>query len=83
MIVEALEINEKHCSELITIENPENNEKISYPCNLGQDCDIKTKQQLTIFLVVNEFIYIFIFIYYNRLKTSKIDQNIIFNICIF
>ncbi|KAL2742040.1 LOW QUALITY PROTEIN: phosphatidylserine lipase ABHD16A [Vespula maculifrons] len=50
LIVEALEINEKHCSELITIENPENNEKISYPCNLGQDCDIKTKQQLTIFL---------------------------------
>lgn len=50
LIIEALEIDEKHCFELITIENPENNEKISYPCNLGQDCDIKTKQQLTIFL---------------------------------
>ncbi|KAF7399446.1 hypothetical protein HZH68_008038 [Vespula germanica] len=50
MIVKALEIDEKHCFELMTIENPENNEKISYPCNLGQDCDIKTKQQLTIFL---------------------------------
>ncbi|XP_047353012.1 phosphatidylserine lipase ABHD16A [Vespa velutina] len=50
LIVEALEIDEKHCLELITIENPANDEQISYPCNLGQDCDIKTKQQLTIFL---------------------------------
>ncbi|KAI4479903.1 hypothetical protein M0804_010642 [Polistes exclamans] len=55
LIIETLEINEKHCLKLIANENQKNDEKISYPCNLGQDCDIKTKQQLTIFLVTTMY----------------------------
>lgn len=50
LIVDALKIDEKLCLELIAEENKKNNGIISYPCTLGQDCDIKTKQQLTIFL---------------------------------
>ncbi|KAK2575532.1 hypothetical protein KPH14_011252 [Odynerus spinipes] len=50
LITEALEIDEKRCLKLIANEIEKNDGIISYPSTLGQDCDVKIKQQLTIFL---------------------------------
>ncbi|XP_057333480.1 phosphatidylserine lipase ABHD16A [Microplitis mediator] len=43
-------INESLCLEKIYNSLDKNNEVISYPSNLGEDCDAETKQQLVIYL---------------------------------
>lgn len=49
-ILESLRVEEKHCLELITADIRKNDGIIDYPSTLGQDCNIKTKVQLILFL---------------------------------
>ncbi|KAM0736562.1 Phosphatidylserine lipase ABHD16A [Formica fusca] len=45
-----LRVEEKRCLELIAADVRKNNGVISYPSTLGQDCNVKTKLQLILFL---------------------------------
>ena len=50
-IIETVKPDEKRCSELIARNIEDNDNIISYPSTLGQDCDPKIKQQLILFLI--------------------------------
>lgn len=50
-ILESLRVEEKHCLELIAVDIRRNDGTISYPSTLGEDCNVKTKVQLILFLV--------------------------------
>ncbi|XP_072767699.1 phosphatidylserine lipase ABHD16A isoform X2 [Anoplolepis gracilipes] len=49
-ILESLRVDEKRCIELIAADIRKNDGIISYPSTLGQDCNVKTKSQLVLFL---------------------------------
>ncbi|XP_076622842.1 phosphatidylserine lipase ABHD16A [Colletes latitarsis] len=49
-IMEAVQVDERHCLKLIANDIEKNNGTVTYPSTLGQDCDSKTKQQLILFL---------------------------------
>lgn len=49
-IMDTIKVDEKHCLELIARNKEENDGIISYPSTLGFDCDLKTRQQLVLFL---------------------------------
>ncbi|KAG7189789.1 hypothetical protein KM043_017451 [Ampulex compressa] len=49
-IMDGINIDEKYCLELIKRDNVIKNGVIHYPSNIGQNCDLKTKEQLTLFL---------------------------------
>ncbi|KAL6429784.1 hypothetical protein ACFW04_007581 [Cataglyphis niger] len=49
-ILESLRVEEKRCLELIAADIQKNNGVINYPSTLGQDCNVKTKLQLVLFL---------------------------------
>ncbi|XP_011157969.1 phosphatidylserine lipase ABHD16A isoform X1 [Solenopsis invicta] len=49
-ILESFKVEEKHCLELISANIRSNDGVINYPSTLGQDCNIRTKIQLVLFL---------------------------------
>lgn len=50
-ILELSRVEEKRCLELIAADIRKNDGVISYPSTLGQDCNVKTKLHLVLFLV--------------------------------
>ncbi|XP_017762786.1 PREDICTED: protein ABHD16A [Eufriesea mexicana] len=49
-IIEKVKVDEKQCLELIAADIKNSGGIVHYPSTLGQDCDSKTKFQLTLFL---------------------------------
>jgi hypothetical protein len=59
LILQSFRIDEKRCLELIVIDIQKNDGIVSYPSTLGQDCSLKEKLQLILFLVcIMHIIYI-------------------------
>lgn len=50
-MIEKVKVDEEQCLELIAADLEKNGGIVQYPSTLGQDCDSKTKFQLTLFLV--------------------------------
>ncbi|KAH0949059.1 hypothetical protein HN011_000534 [Eciton burchellii] len=50
LILQSFRIDEKRCLELIVIDIQKNDGIVSYPSTLGQDCSLKEKLQLILFL---------------------------------
>lgn len=49
-MLQTLQMEERHCLELIASDIQKNDGVISYPSTLGQDCNSRTKLQLVLFL---------------------------------
>ena len=50
-ILESFQVEENRCLELIAANIRSNDGTINYPSTLGQDCHVRTKLQLVLFLV--------------------------------
>lgn len=50
-ILESFQVEKNHCLELIIANVRSNDGTINYPSTLGQDCQVRTKLQLVLFLV--------------------------------